>query len=146
MANDTPHGTLNGYKNYGCRCAECRTANAQSQRVYMLGHPEQRDKARNRALRRRGKNPALVPRRKKVLHGSPNGVMSHKRKKQELCADCQRYVEAKQLLAQAQKAVALKPCGTLAAVRRHYRKGEPIDPICREFINAHAKMRRHGDN
>lgn len=144
MAKDIPHGTLNGYKNYGCRCDLCRAKNAKSQVVYMLGHPEQREKARQRALRRRGKDPALVPPRPKVLHGSPNGVSSHKRKGQPLCEDCQKYVEAKQLFLAARKAVALRPCGTLAAVRRHYRKKEPIDPICREFINAHARLRRHG--
>ena len=28
--------------------------------------------------------------------------------------------------------VALKPCGTPAAYRRHIKNGEPIDPLCRE--------------
>lgn len=26
----------------------------------------------------------------------------------------------------------VKPCGTLAALRRHYRRGEPVDEACRE--------------
>lgn len=25
----------------------------------------------------------------------------------------------------------VEPCGTAAAIRRHYRRGEPIDPTCR---------------
>lgn len=35
------------------------------------------------------------------------------------------------------------PCGTLAAFRRHQRRGEPIDQACRDAYNAaHRDMYR----
>lgn len=30
-----PHGTVNSYQNYGCRCKRCRAANTKSHRKYM---------------------------------------------------------------------------------------------------------------
>jgi hypothetical protein len=44
-ADDVRHGTYNGYKNHGCRCDRCRTANTVAQRDYKRawyrrqGHP-----------------------------------------------------------------------------------------------------------
>jgi hypothetical protein len=32
-----------------------------------------------------------------------------------------------------------KPCGTMAAYRRHQRHGEPIDDACREAYNAEQR-------
>lgn len=34
---------------------------------------------------------------------------------------------------------ALQPCGTLAAARRHERKGEPLDDACRAALAEHAR-------
>lgn len=34
---------------------------------------------------------------------------------------------------------ALKPCGTLAAARRHQRKSEPLDDACRAALAEHAR-------
>lgn len=36
-----------------------------------------------------------------------------------------------------------QPCGTLAAVRRHKRKGEPLDDACREAYNAEQRRLYH---
>lgn len=36
----------------------------------------------------------------------------------------------------------LKPCGTTAAYRRHYRRGEPIDESCRQAQAREAEDRR----
>lgn len=43
-----PHGTSNGYNNYGCRCKRCQKAWAQEQRRYKERHPEVRVKASER--------------------------------------------------------------------------------------------------
>ena len=137
-----PHGTQNGYQNYKCRCRECKSAHAQGQRAYMMGHPEQREKARQRALRSRGKDPALVAPRKPVRHGGMSGLNQHKRRSEPPCSLCQAFLDAKRMVAESKKAESLRPCGTLAAVRRHYRKKEPLDKVCREFVNAHARARR----
>ena len=39
--NQIPHGTTNGYNNYGCRCDECREANAKAHASYMSRNPKQ---------------------------------------------------------------------------------------------------------
>lgn len=44
----TPHGTLNGYKNYGCRCDECKAAMSAAMRAYNAADPE-RNRAKARA-------------------------------------------------------------------------------------------------
>jgi hypothetical protein len=36
------------------------------------------------------------------------------------------------LAGRAPKTVELRPCGTSAAIRRHYRRGEPLDQTCRQ--------------
>lgn len=36
----------------------------------------------------------------------------------------------------------LQPCGTLAAARRHQRRGEPLDEACREALAAHQRLMR----
>lgn len=38
--------------------------------------------------------------------------------------------------------VSLEPCGTLAAYRRHLRRGECIDPACREANRVAAQERK----
>lgn len=136
----TPHGSR-GYAK-GCHCDICRAAHAADQRVYMQGHPEQREKARQRALRSRGKDPALTPPRKPIRHGGMSGLNQHKRRSEPPCSLCQAFLAAKRMVAEAKKAESLRPCGTLAAVRRHYRKGEPLCNTCREFVRANARARR----
>lgn len=36
----------------------------------------------------------------------------------------------------------VRPCGTLAAYRRHQRRGEPIDDLCRMVKTAHEQARK----
>jgi len=36
----------------------------------------------------------------------------------------------------------LQPCGTLAAARRHQRRGEPVDQACMEALAAHQRLMR----
>lgn len=40
------HGTLAGYKRHGCRCQDCKDANAAYSRTYNQRHPEQRARIR----------------------------------------------------------------------------------------------------
>jgi hypothetical protein len=42
------------------------------------------------------------------------------------CAACREKITAEQM-----RPGWLKPCGTPAAARRHYRRGEPLDAACR---------------
>ncbi len=35
LTTKVPHGTLGGYTNHKCRCAECRAAKAGYMRVYL---------------------------------------------------------------------------------------------------------------
>ena len=42
--DDIRHGTLNGYRNLGCRCQPCRDANTAAMRVYRHAHPEQSER------------------------------------------------------------------------------------------------------
>lgn len=49
LADDDPrHGTDNGYRNLGCRCARCREAHHIEQNDWMHRHPEQQEKKRQR--------------------------------------------------------------------------------------------------
>jgi hypothetical protein len=34
-----PHGTANGYRNYRCRCDDCRVANSAYQRAFRAQNP-----------------------------------------------------------------------------------------------------------
>lgn len=36
---DARHGTINGYMNFGCRCAPCKEANSAYQKAYRAAHP-----------------------------------------------------------------------------------------------------------
>lgn len=36
----------------------------------------------------------------------------------------------------------LKPCGTLAAARRHQRRGEPLDEACQQALSAYQRLMR----
>ena len=138
----TPHGTVNGYRNYGCRCDECRRANADKQRVYMRGHPEQREKHRRRSLIRRGLDPDAVFPVVPVSHGTLSGVRHHRRAKTAMCPLCAAYANAAKVMRQSERTEKLRPCGTLAAVRRHYRRHEPLDDLCRRAMSLHNKARR----
>lgn len=46
---DPRHGTVNGYGNLDCRCADCAAAHAANHHAYMLAHPEQQAKHRIRS-------------------------------------------------------------------------------------------------
>lgn len=52
---DPRHGT-NGYNNLACRCDICRDANTARQHRYMVSHPDQQFKNRERLRVRRGLN------------------------------------------------------------------------------------------
>ena len=134
MAEIPPHGVFNRYKNYGCRCVECRAANTKAQSDYMATHPEQREKKRLNA--RKG-----TPRRGPV-HGAQSGVNWHKTHKTPLCIRCMNFKQAKTVVARAARQESLAPCGTTAAIRRHYRHHEPIDEICRVAFNLSEQKRR----
>lgn len=53
-----PHGTANGYNNYGCRCKRCKKAWAKTMYEYKERHPEARvrasDNMRARYYKKRG--------------------------------------------------------------------------------------------
>jgi hypothetical protein len=53
--DDPRHGTVNGYRNHGCRCPECRVANTVNHHEYMNADPEraERHRARQRAYQRK---------------------------------------------------------------------------------------------
>lgn len=57
-AGDPRHGTRNGYSNLGCRCDKCRLAHARAHREYMRTHPEQQQRANERAAERMRANRA----------------------------------------------------------------------------------------
>lgn len=43
--SDPRHGTLNGYRNCGCRCVRCTRANADAQKQYLDADPRRRARA-----------------------------------------------------------------------------------------------------
>ena len=53
--DDPRHGTVGGYTNYNCRCADCCVANTAQHRDYMKRHPEQREKVTRRQRERRNR-------------------------------------------------------------------------------------------
>lgn len=52
-ADDPRHGTKGAYDHEYCRCKACRRANAAYQSAYIMAHPEQKEKRRLRARKRR---------------------------------------------------------------------------------------------
>lgn len=100
----------------------------------MASHPEQREKKRRKA--RKGS-----PRRGPV-HGARSGLNWHKTHKSALCQSCESFKLAMTMVREAQRLERLAPCGTPAAIRRHYRKGEPIDEMCRVAFNLMESNRR----
>lgn len=44
------HGTVNGYKNIGCRCDKCRKAASKYHRTWMQAKPERLKKSAERAV------------------------------------------------------------------------------------------------
>jgi len=133
------HGTIGRY-NKKCRCVKCRKANAKQHQKYMLAHPEQQEKARLRSRSRYGLDPNT--RRPPVIHGTLNGVKSHKRRQTALCGECKEFVKADRFLREMRHKQRLAPCGTPAALRRHYRNKEPIDELCRRVFNMYERNRR----
>lgn len=128
------HGTLEGYRDGGCRCEHCTRANTEAHAQYMAANPEQREKKRQNA--RKGK-----PRRGPV-HGAQSGLNWHKTHKVPLCEPCLAFKAAKRVLTKAKMSEKLIPCGTSAAIRRHYRHHEPIDEVCRVAFNLAERKRR----
>jgi hypothetical protein len=47
-----PHGTLGGYKNWGCGCEPCRKANRDYQNRYNQGHRSARKQVSSQAGKR----------------------------------------------------------------------------------------------
>ena len=128
------HGTLEGYKQGGCHCEHCTAANTRAQAQYMAANPEAREKKRQGA--RKGK-----PRRGPI-HGAQSGLYWHKSHKVPLCEPCTRFKQAKQVMNRAKRNERMAPCGTPAAIRRHYRHHEPIDEVCRVAFNLSERKRR----
>jgi len=61
MEDEKWHGTVNGYKNWGCRCPLCTKANAIAQR-------EWRERAQERRAKQVSETPApYVPERRRRL-------------------------------------------------------------------------------
>lgn len=63
------------------------------------------------------------------------------------CADCVDAMQSRwrdTYAAKAGPAPTLKPCGTTAAARRHYRRGEPACRACQQAVaRAWADRPRH---
>lgn len=80
------HGTLNEYKNFGCRCDECRAANAENNRVRLTapcsngcGRP-----AWQRTAHGRCRACASEAQRKPQIHGTENSYDRYKCR----CSEC----------------------------------------------------------
>lgn len=73
-----------------------------------------------------------------TVHGAMSGLKAHRAAGQSLCSDCAAYLE-QWLEAHGWGQLDLRPCGTPAALRRHERRGEPIDETCRK---AEARYRQ----
>jgi len=70
-----PHGTSNGYRNWGCRCDACRAANLKRSKPY----PRNRDKAKNVAASMRHKRsipPEEAPKTRGSGGQAPNWMSS----------------------------------------------------------------------
>jgi hypothetical protein len=131
----TPHGTTNGYKNYGCRCDKCRAANTRFQRKWMAAHPDAVERKRiNARIKRRGvtdldPNELLV---KPAVHGELSGIRKHKRDKTPLCRLCGVLNTKIRKEREAARRARLTPHGTESALRRHYRLGQKPCAKCRK--------------
>lgn len=134
------HGSTSTYRNHGCRCDECKAANTQGHARYMAAHPEQREKARQRNRIARGKDP--LDRRALPVHGAQSGLNYHKGRKEPLCEACATFKAARDVIAKAEREAKLRPCGTMAAFRRHYRRGEKPCQACRDAFNLYERMRK----
>ena len=125
---------MDGYR-AGCRKDCCRKANSERMAEYRANSPQKVEAARQRARTKRGKRGA--DRRAPVECGTARGVQRHRRMRTEFCAECQAFVVAKALVSRK----VYKPCGTAAALRRHYRNGEGIDELCRTAFNISERAR-----
>lgn len=83
-------GTINGYVNHGCRCTDCRKANAAASRRYAKANPEQAAKhvARRRAVRAGLIEPTMHPSERVAACGTEAGFERHARRGEEPCDDC----------------------------------------------------------
>ena len=133
------HGTIERYRQ-GCHLECCRAANRARVRQYRLDHPESLEKERQRKRLANGSDP--LQRRVPVKCGTRQGVQKHWREKTTLCDQCQAFLDAKQMIRYSDR--PLKPCGTPAAIRRHYRNNEPIDEVCRTAHNLNERRRKSG--
>lgn len=64
-------------------------------------------------------------------HGTLRALKAHRAANEPLCEHCETY-HAWWLDAHGWGPLDLRPCGTLAAYRRHQRRGERIDTACRQ--------------
>lgn len=74
-----------------------------------------------------------------ITHGAMSGVKAHRGADEPLCEDCAEY-HAWWLDMHRWGPLDLRPCGTVAAIRRHERRREPLDEACRK-----ARYRRNQD-
>src|ERR1700677_4043481 len=120
MSKPIPHGTYNGYKNYGCRCERCCKANTRYCKAWMDAHPEAKERrAGARRLKNRGGNPDVL-RVTPAIHGELSGINKHKRDKTPLCRKCSVLATRLRKESEAARKAARRPHGTEAALRRHY--------------------------
>lgn len=135
------HGTLSGYKYYGCRCDRCRKANTVACRKWMKEHPDAlARKARNERIRRRGGDPDILL-KKAAVHGEISGLRKHRRDGTRLCRKCRSFQTQARKEREAKHKAALRPHGTEAALRRHYDRGERPCARCRNVYKNRGKYK-----
>lgn len=139
MPKPIPHGTQNGYKNYGCRCDKCRKANTRYCRNWMNNHPDAKmRRARAARLKSRGGDPDVLLTHTAV-HGEVSGINKHKRDKTDFCRPCNTLAVKMRNEKAAAARARRQPHGTESALRRHYSLGEKPCPRCRSVYKRRGK-------
>jgi hypothetical protein len=142
-------GTLASYRR-GCRCDDCRAANTARVRKHARAKGIQPVKlapcgtnaAKNRHRRNGETCETCVPvRRETHPCGTWQSRRRHKRNN-ETCGVCATTARTVPSTPRTTKPRELKPCGTIAAAKRHFAHGEPVCEPCRRAVNEYDTQNR----